>query len=195
MRVGWIKFHRRFLEWGWYKDVNTKVVFIHLLLTANHTEAEFEGITIKPGQVVIGRRNLAKTLGLSERQVRTALEHLKSTNEITTWSTNKFTIVTIENWEKYQIDDGGSDQQSDQQQVKRPTNDRPTTDHNIRMKEYKNEKNDSYSLRKETEGYPQVSWGNPDAFKQMAHDDEWRRQQEIETARILAGIDKEFNEH
>lgn len=184
MRIGWIKFHRRFLEWGWYKDVNTKVVFIHLLLTANHTETEFEGVTIKPGQTVVGRKGLAKATGLSERQVRTALEHLKSTNEITTWSTNKFTVVTIENWEKYQVDDIDNDQHNDQQRVQRATSNRPATDHTIRMKEYKNDKNDSYSLSKKTESYPQ-----------LLHDDEWRRNQAADTARILAEIENEFKDY
>lgn len=194
MRVGWIKFHRRFLEWGWYKDVNTKVVFIHLLLTANHTETEFEGVTIKPGQTVVGRKELAKATGLSEQSVRTAIKHLKSTNEITTWSTNRFTVVTIENWKKYQVDDV-SDNQDDSQLVDQQlTSNQPATNHTIRIKEYKNDKNDYYSLRKETKSYPQVSWGNPDAFKHLAHDDEWRRQQNLETARILREIEEEFKD-
>jgi len=169
MRIGWIKLHRRFLEWGWYKDINTKVVFIHLLLSANHTECEFEGITIKPGQVAIGRKSLAEAVGLSERQVRTALEHLKSTNEITTWSTNKFTVVTIERWGMYQVEDARSDQVIDQQEVKRATNERPTSDHNIRMKEYKNDNNDSYSYK-----------GHDDRMKNIRS----------KSARILAEIEK-----
>ena len=80
---GWIKVHRKMLEWGWYKDPLTKVVFLHLLLIANFKDTEYMGETIHSGQTVIGRKALAETLGLSERNVRTALTHLKSTGEIT----------------------------------------------------------------------------------------------------------------
>lgn len=102
---GYIKLHRKLLDWGWYKDPNTKAVFLHLLLTANFTESEYMGVKIYPGQTVIGRKALAETLGMSERNVRTALEHLKETKEITITSTNKFSIVTVVGWELYQLGD------------------------------------------------------------------------------------------
>ena len=100
---GYIKLHRKLLNWGWYKDQNTKAVFLHLLLTANYAESEYMGVKIHPGQTVIGRKSLAKTLGLSEKNIRTALNHLKETKEITIISTNKFSIATITGWELYQI--------------------------------------------------------------------------------------------
>lgn len=125
---GFIKLHRKMTEWGWYTDASTKVVFLHLLLTANYQETEWKGIKIKPGQVVVGRKKLAQDLGLSERQVRTALEHLKSTNEVTIEVTNQFSIVTIENWAKYQLINNDNDQQNDQQRDQQPTNKRPATD-------------------------------------------------------------------
>ena len=102
---GYIKLHRKLLDWGWYKDPNTKAVFLHLLLTANFTESEYMGVKIYPGQTVIGRKALAKTLGMSEKNVRTALNHLKETNEITIKATNKYSIVTIVGWELYQLGD------------------------------------------------------------------------------------------
>lgn len=45
---------------------------------------------------------MAKELGFSRQQVRTALNKLKSTNEITCESTSRYTIVTIVNWDEYQ---------------------------------------------------------------------------------------------
>lgn len=100
---GFIKIHRKITEWGWYKDTNTKAVFLHLLLTANYREREYMGYKILPGQTIIGRKELAETLGLSERAVRTALKHLKMTNEVTIKTTNRFSIVTVVNWERYQL--------------------------------------------------------------------------------------------
>ena len=121
MANGFIKLHRKLVDWGWYADGPTKDVFLHLLLTANFRETQWRGIDLKPGQTVVGRKKLAQELGLSERQVRTALEHLKSTNEVSIKTTNKFTVVTIENWTKYQLLDDDTDQQIDQQ----PTSGKP----------------------------------------------------------------------
>ena len=131
---GYIKLHRKLLNWGWYKDQNTMVVFLHLLLTANFAESEYMGEKIFPGQVVIGRKSLARALGMSEQNVRTALNHLKSTNEITIKSTNKFSIVTIVNWALYQINDG----KVTNKPTNNLTNDQPATNHTIKNKESKN---------------------------------------------------------
>lgn len=135
--AGYIKLHRKMLKWGWYTDANTFRVFMHLLMIASYECNEFRGYKLEPGQAVIGRKMLAKELKLSERQVRVALEHLKMTNEITIKTTNRFSIVTIENWEKYQCSEHGNDQQSDQQNGQQMTNKRPTDDHTQESKEVK----------------------------------------------------------
>ena len=92
---GWIKIHRKLIEWEWYNDINTKVVFLHLLLTANHKEKKWQGHTILRGQKLTSLEHLSKEVGLSIQQTRTALKKLKSTNEITIKSTNKYTLITI----------------------------------------------------------------------------------------------------
>ena len=131
---GYIKIHRKMTDWGWYKDANTKAMFLHLLLMASYEEHDFRGHTIRPGQVVCGRKQLAEDLGMSEQQVRTALEHLKTTNEITIKSTNKFSIVTIENWAKYQFLSSESTNKS----TNNATNEQPTSNHIQEGKEGKN---------------------------------------------------------
>ena len=99
---GFIKLNRNILSWRWYSDVITFRVFLHLLLKANYKDGEFEIHTIKRGQLVTGRKSLAKELKLSEQSIRTALEHLKSTNEITIKATSKYSIITINSYDKYQ---------------------------------------------------------------------------------------------
>lgn len=99
---GWITLHRKFLDWEWYADANTSRLFIHLLLTANHRDKKWRGIEIKRGQVLTGRSALAAATGLSVKSVRTGLERLQSTNEVAIKTTNKYSIITITNWEKYQ---------------------------------------------------------------------------------------------
>ena len=133
----WIKLNRAILDWEWYDDVNVARVFIHLLLTANYEPKNWHGIQIERGQRVISIGGLAEETGLTVRQTRTALDKLKSTGELTSRATNKYTLVTIENYSKFQDVKPDSDKQNGKQRDKRVTNERQTNDNNIRNKEYK----------------------------------------------------------
>lgn len=123
---GFIVIHRKIINWEWYHDTNTFCLFIHLLLTANYEEKRFMGHTIKRGQRVASYRTLAEETGLSVRNVRTAINHLKSTHEVTSYSTSKFTVFTVVNYTKYQ-DKRRADRQATD---KPPTHDRQATDNN-----------------------------------------------------------------
>lgn len=98
----WIKLHSGFTEWEWYKDNNTKSLFIHCLLKANWKNGNFRGEEILRGSFVTSLEHLSKELGLTIRQTRTALEHLISTGEVTSKSTNKYRIITIVKYNLYQ---------------------------------------------------------------------------------------------
>jgi hypothetical protein len=100
---GWIKLHRQILDWEWYSDNNAFRVFMHLLLKANHKDRRFKGIELKAGSVVTSRDILAIETGLSVQQIRTSLDKLKLTNEITSETSSKGTIIQLVNYEKYQI--------------------------------------------------------------------------------------------
>lgn len=102
MNGKWIKIFTKFLNWEWYKDQNTKALFIHCLLKANWKDGKFEGHDIPRGSFVTGRKKLAQELGLSEQEIRTALKHLISTKELTIKKTNKFSIISIVKFEIYQ---------------------------------------------------------------------------------------------
>ena len=138
-RNGFIKLHRAMTEWGWYNDPITKAVFLHLLLTAQWSPGEFKGYSLEPGQAVFGIYALAEKLGVSPQNIRTALKHLKSTNEITIKSTNKFSVATIVNWEKYQGLECEPNKQTNKQSNQQLTNNQQTTNN---IKEYKNNKNE-----------------------------------------------------
>lgn len=98
----WIMLHRKIREWGWYSDPITKSVFIELLLIANWKKTQWNGIDLEVGDAVIGRKVLAQRLGISEQNVRTALKHLESTDEITKKHVGKFTVVHINSFAFYQ---------------------------------------------------------------------------------------------
>ena len=142
---GFVKFHRKILNWEWYQDTNTFRLFFHLIAKAQWKNSRYQGHEVPRGSLVIGRKALALELGMSEQSVRTALEHLKSTGEITLKSTNKFTIATIVKYCDFQ-DVPTNEQPTTNQQL---TNNQPTTNQqlttskerkNIRKKEGKNNK-------------------------------------------------------
>ena len=99
---GRIDLHRSLTKWRWYKNGNTMRLFIHLLLTVNWKDDDFEQITVRRGQRVASRRSLAEETGMTEREIRTALNHLISTGEVTSKSYTKYTVITIENYDRYQ---------------------------------------------------------------------------------------------
>lgn len=135
---GFVKLHRKMIEWGWYSDCAVKDVFIHILMVATFKPTKYLGYDLKPGQAVIGRKKLAKELGFTEQQIRTALKKLESTGEISLFSTNRFTIATVENWEFYQ-----GDSETDNQQItnNQPTDNQQITNNQPHLKNVKKDKN------------------------------------------------------
>jgi len=123
----WVKLHTKLLNWEWYSDINTTRLFIHLLLKANWKDSRYRGYEVSRGSLVTGRKKLAKETGLTEQQIRTSLNKLKSTNEITIKTTKNFSIISIVNYEMYQ--------QNNQEDNQQATNKQPTSNH---ITEYKN---------------------------------------------------------
>lgn len=97
-----IKLDRNIKNWRWYQNANTFRVFVHCLLSANVSSYEFEGITIRRGEFPTSYDKIANTLNLTNQQVRTAINHLKSTGEITTKIYSKFQVISIVNYGYYQ---------------------------------------------------------------------------------------------
>lgn len=127
---GFISLYRSILRWEWYNDIPTCRLFIHLLLTANYKDARSKGRAIRRGQCLTSIKKLAKETGLTFQQTRTALEHLKSTNEITSVSNPQGTVITVKNYVLYQRATclATNDQQTTNiRSNKRPTHDQHTT--------------------------------------------------------------------
>ena len=122
---GWIKLHRQITDWEWYDDHNTFRLFIHLLLKANHKERSYRGTTIEVGCIMTGRELLSKETGLSVQQIRTCLERLKLTNEITIKSDKQGTIIQVVKYKDYQVstNESTTNQPTSNQQVTTNNND------------------------------------------------------------------------
>ena len=68
----------------------TLAVFLHLLIMANIEDKKYRGYDVKRGECIIGRKSLAEDLNMSEQNVRTAINHLLLTNEITIKTTTSY---------------------------------------------------------------------------------------------------------
>lgn len=147
-----IKVYRKFMEWEWYTDVNTKTLFLHCLLRANWKEGSWKGIHYLPGEFITSLPSLAQESGLSVQQVRTSLSKLISTGEITSKSTDSVTgkqltrnrIISINNWGEYQNDNSQINSQ-----INRNSNRQPTGKQQDSNSRYKN--NRSIEDKKEKE--------------------------------------------
>ena len=102
---GWIKIHYKFLEWEWFQEDGMVILFINLLLRANYQSKKWKGVVIERGQLITGRKKLSLETGLSEKKIRTCLSRLEQTGEISINSTNRFSIITISNYETYQFNE------------------------------------------------------------------------------------------
>jgi len=127
MSEGYIALHRKILDWEWYRDINVTRVFIHLLLTANHKENKWQGMIVERGQKITSLGNLALETRLSVRQIRVCLDKLKMTSEITIKTTNRFSVITINNYDYYQ---SNNKQAGKQMTNKGQTNDKQMTTNN-----------------------------------------------------------------
>lgn len=99
---GYIKLYRRMMKWGWYTDTPTKCVFLHLLFLACYEPCYFKGVHLEPGQAVSSIRQIATDTGLTVKQVRTAINHLKETQEVAQSPYGKFSVFTVNNYNDYQ---------------------------------------------------------------------------------------------
>jgi len=140
-----IKLDRNILNWGWYKDLNTFKAFVHCLLKASIKEKKFKTIELEVGEFVMGYEKFGMECGLTRQQVRTAINHLISTNELTIKSTNQGTIIKVVNFGLYQSLCNQISQPISQQINTQSTNDQPTTNQrlttNNNNKNNKNERN------------------------------------------------------
>lgn len=126
---GWISLYRKFLEWEWYDYPTVKIIFLHCLLSANHKNIKWRDIVIKRGQLVTSYEKLATLNGLTVQQVRTALEKLQSTHEITYQSTSQYSIITVKNYNLYQ-DSNKAKTEASNNQIRGQNNKRITTNNN-----------------------------------------------------------------
>ena len=137
---GWVKLHRKLLDWEWYDDLPTKVLFLHLILKANHTEQSWRGITIKRGQRLTSLEALSSETSLSIKQVRRAIKNLEKTGELGKQTTRQYSLLTLHSYDTYQ-DEGKQRANEGQTKGKQRANEGQLIKND---KKEKNDNGDSY---------------------------------------------------
>ena len=99
---GWIKLHRDLIDWEWYTDHNTCRLFIHCVLRANFEDNIWRGIDIKRGSFYTSLGTISSETGLSLRQIRTSLDKLASTGELTSSGMARGRMITVMHYNQYQ---------------------------------------------------------------------------------------------
>jgi len=96
-------------DWEWYDHIPTKVLFLHLLLSAHYKDLNWRGIELKRGDVLTSYRKLAKETTLSLKQVRTATRYLSDTGEIVIKTARAgaqvYSVISICEYASYQSDE------------------------------------------------------------------------------------------
>jgi hypothetical protein len=132
----YVKMDRNLRFWRWFKSPKTVVVWIWLIMSANIEDHDFERETIHRGEVATSRKTISAATGLTENEVRTALDHLKSTGEITSRTRPKYQVITILRYSDYQ------DVPTGKRPGRAPANHRQTTGRPPQSKNGKNGKNE-----------------------------------------------------
>lgn len=122
MKAGWIQLHKSLFDWEWYDDANTMRLFIHCCLRANFKDNNWKGNKVSRGSFITSVFTLSSELKLSESKIRLSIKKLKSTNEITIKTTNKFTVINVCNYDTYNSKESQNNEQDNKQDNNQTTN-------------------------------------------------------------------------
>jgi len=140
MYRGFLLVWRRIEDSGLLQDGKTLALFLHLLLKARVEAGDFvmteptrAVVRLRRGQVFVGRKSLAATLDQTEREIRTGLKMLREMGICDQQPTNRGTIVTIRNYDRFQHRKGESYVHFIRRVTSHTTITRPSRDHKVRM--------------------------------------------------------------
>ena len=141
--AGWIKLHRKTLDNPVItKDTEHLAVWMYLLLNATHTNYESifkkERVTLKPGQLITGRKSISKELKVSESKVQRILKTFEIEQQIEQQTSSQNRLITIVNWNEYQKDEHQNEQQVNNERT--TSEQQVNTNKNERREEGKNER-------------------------------------------------------
>jgi DNA-binding transcriptional regulator YhcF (GntR family) len=108
-REGWIKVHRAILLHPVFQDSELLHVFLYCLAKANHKPGRVLSpqsaggeLKIERGQFIFGQRKAAKDTGINARTAHRKMVLLEKLGILTRSVSHRFTVVTVNNYARYQ---------------------------------------------------------------------------------------------
>lgn len=141
MAGDWIKQHRKELESVVFNFSDAKIykIWQWCKMKANYKEGTFEGVKIMPGQFATGRKVGAKECRVAQGTFYEKLKKLEQIGSITLKANNRFTIVSLCNWQLY----NGEESKIQQQSNNNPTTTQQPSNTRERKKERKEGNNNT----------------------------------------------------
>ncbi len=106
MSGNWIKLHRKLLDSDTFKNEKLLKIWIWILLKANHKDNTFllgrKKLTTKRGQFIMGLNRASEHLDLAKNTIHYWVNYLEKIGKVGLKKTNKYTIITIQNYDLYQ---------------------------------------------------------------------------------------------
>ena len=107
MNSGYIKLHRKILDNPLVmKSSDHFAIWMYLLLNAAHKKYDTligsERVTLNPGQLVTGRKKIAKDLKINESKVQRILKLFENCQQIEQQMNNLCRVISILKWDDYQ---------------------------------------------------------------------------------------------
>lgn len=105
----YIKLFRKLLNSPIFENEKALKIWIWCLLKATHKErVQLVGqqeINLQKGQFVFGRKKASEELKMTESTIYKYIKLLEKLQMISINSNNKFSVITVEKWEEYQIEE------------------------------------------------------------------------------------------
>ena len=107
MNSGYIKLHRKILDNPLVmKSSDHFALWMYLLLNAAHKKYDTligsERVTLNPGQLVTGRKKIAKDLKINESKIQRILKLFENCQQIEQQTNNLCRVISILKWDDYQ---------------------------------------------------------------------------------------------
>lgn len=103
-RGDFILLSRKMLEWEWWDDANMVKLWLYILLKANWKESKFKGETIPRGTFVTSTVQISVDIKMARSTVVRNLKKLENGHQISIKSNNKFSVISVINYAKFQGD-------------------------------------------------------------------------------------------
>jgi hypothetical protein len=154
--TGWIKLYRSIQNKGWYKKPDYVLLWVHILIKANHQGKEFwfngENVKLKQGQFITGRKSLSSETGISESKIQRILKFFESEQQIEQQTSNANRLISVINYNQYQ---------KSEQQIEQPVNnERTTSEQPVNTNKNEKKENNHKNVKKSIEERKNDFWQN-----------------------------------